>query len=149
MSPADVLAQVALAFPCESPGMTLGQGDEIDSSYQTTTLPANGDEQPTDDYLRQNISGLCHLDAQSWRCYLRYLLPYSVLHRAEEGSLVVEWTLSNLRPPNLRLATLNARQRNAVISFLNLLGFDSSSAFQAFARQVMEEYWIPNPLYPE
>lgn len=152
MTPAEVLAQVATAFPPEPPTLTLRDGDAIDSYRPRPARTPDQNDEPTDDYLKRFAFGIAYLDPQSWRAYLPTLIAYAVKHRSDGSSLAIEFTLSSMRPPDRvppRLATLTAPQREAVVSFLTLLGFDAESAFQDFALQVMEEYWIPSPLYPE
>ncbi len=136
------------------PPMTLRGGDAVDS-YD---LPPPYDEeldQPTDDYLQQYAYfALPHLDALSWRYYLPFLIDYSLRHATAEAppesSLVVEGTLSSLRPPDReppRLSVLKAEQELVIIKFLDILAFDERSDYQDYAMQVLEEYWIPGALY--
>ncbi len=136
------------------PPMTLRGGDAVDS-YD---LPPPYDEeldQPTDDYLQQYAYfALPHLDALSWRYYLPFLIDYSLRHATAEAppesSLVVEGTLSSLRPPDReppRLSVLKAEQELVIIKFLDILAFDERSDYQDYGMQVLEEYWIPGALY--
>jgi hypothetical protein len=79
-------------------------------------------------------------------------LTYSVRHLSRGESLVIAACLSNLRSPDRvppRFSTLSDRQRQTVVSVLEFLAFDSESDFTADACQVLEEYWIENPLYPD
>ena len=145
------------AFESDSikiPPMTLRGGDAVDS-YD---LPPPYDEeldQPTDDYLQQYAYfALPHLDPLSWRYYLPFLIDYSLRHATAEAppesSLVVEGTLSSLRPPDReppRLSVLKAEQESVIIKFLDLLAFDERSDYQDYGMQVLEEYWIPGALY--
>jgi hypothetical protein len=151
MTPAEVLAHVATAFPPEPPTLTLREGDAIDSHSPRPARALDQSDEPTDDYLKRYSRGIAHLDPQSWRAYLLALMAFAVKHRSASDFLVIQFTLSSLRPPDrvpLRLASLAAPQREAVVSFLTSLGFDAESAFQDLALQVMQEYWIPSPLYP-
>ena len=136
------------------PPMTLRGGDAVDS-YD---LPSPYDEQldqPTDDYLQQyGYFALPHLDTLSWRYYLPFLIDYSLRHATAEAppesSLVVEGTLSSLRPPDReppRLSVLTAEQESVIVDFLEVLAFDERSDYQDYAMQVLEEYWIPEALY--
>ena len=136
------------------PPMTLRAGDAVDS-YD---LPSPYDEQldePNDDYLlKYGYFALPHLDSLSWRYYLPFLIDYSLRHATveatPESSLVVEGTLSSLRPPDReppRLSVLTAEQESVIIKFLDLLAFDERSIHQDYAMQVLEEYWIPGALY--
>ncbi len=131
------------------PPMTLRGGDAVDS-YD---LPPPYDEeldQPTDDYLQQYAYfALPHLDALSWRYYLPFLIDYGLRHATAEAppesSLVVEGTLSSLRPPDReppRLSVLKAEQELVIIKFLDILAFDERSDYQDYGMQVLEEYWI-------
>ena len=131
------------------PPMTLRGGDAVDS-YD---LPPPYDEeldQPTDDYLQQYAYfALPHLDALSWRYYLPFLIDYALRHATAEAppesSLVVEGTLSSLRPPDReppRLSVLKAEQESVIIKFLDILAFDERSDYQDYGMQVLEEYWI-------
>ncbi len=136
------------------PPMTLRAGDAIDS-YD---LPPPYDEQldePTDDYLQQYAYfALPFLDAISWRYYLPFLIDFALRHytaeASPESSIVVEGTLSSLRPPDKeppRLAVLTTEQESVIIRFLDILAFDEGSDYQDYAMQVLEEYWIPGALY--
>ena len=60
--------------------------------------------------------------------------------------------LSSLRPPDReppRLGSISLEQEAVVVEFLDLLAFGERSAYQDFAMQVLEEYWVPNALYRE
>ncbi len=136
------------------PPMTLRGGDAVDS-YD---LPPSYDErldELTDDYLQQYACfALPHLDALSWRYYLPFLIDYALRHATSEAppesSLVVESTLSSLRPPDReppRLSALTPEQESVIVQFLDFLAFDERSDYQDYAMQVLEEYWIPGALY--
>lgn len=146
---------ISAAFPAGAvvPLLSLRQADEIDS-YSTPTpdvSPADWRNVP-DHELEAYHWGFTHVDADSWRFYLPTFLAYSVRYLSCEGSLVVAVCLSNLRPPDRvpsRFGTLTDSQRQVVISVLEFLAFDPESQFSAEACQVLEEYWIENPLYPD
>jgi hypothetical protein len=132
------------------PPMSLRAGDAIDSY----ALPPAYDEEldkPTDDYLEKfAYFALAYLDAVSWRYYLPRLIDYAVRHATSqapaEASLVIEGTISSLRPPDTdppRLSLLKAEQESAIIEFLEFLAFDDHSIYRDYALQVLEEYWIP------
>ncbi len=140
----------------KEPPMTLRAGDAIDS-YD---IPPNYDEELdklTDDYLQQYAYfALPFLDAISWRYYLPFLIDFALRHytpeAAPESSIVVEGTLSSLRPPDReppRLAVLTTEQESVIIKFLDILAFDENSDYQDYAMQVLEEYWIQGALYRE
>ena len=64
--------------------------------------------------------------------------------------MVTESLLSSLRPPDReppRLASLSAAQEAVVVAVLDALAFGDGSAYQDYAMQVLEEYWVPNALY--
>jgi hypothetical protein len=150
-----LLEAISAAFPASaaSPVLSLSQGDEIDS-YDTPTpdvLPADW-HKVSERELEEHQWGFTHLDAESWRFYLPAFLAYSVRHFTRGESLVVAACLSNLRPPDRvpsRFGTLTDSQRQVVISVLEFLAFGSESDFTAEACQVLEEYWIEHPLYPD
>ena len=63
---------------------------------------------------------------------------------------MIESLLSCLRPPDSeppRLASLSPEQEAVLASFLDGLAFGQGSAYQDFAMQVLEEYWVPHALY--
>ncbi len=131
------------------PPMTLRGGDAVDS-YDLAPPYDEELDQPTDDYLQQYAYfALPHLDALSWRYYLPFLIDYALRHATAEAppesSLVVEGTLSSLRPPDReppRLSVLKAEQESVIIKFLDILAFDERSDYQDYGMQVLEEYWI-------
>jgi hypothetical protein len=64
--------------------------------------------------------------------------------------MVIDSLLMSLRPPDReppRLSSLTRTQEDLVVSFLEVLAFDDTSAWQLYAMQVLEEYWVPNALY--
>jgi len=131
------------------PQMTLRGGNAVDS-YDLPMPYDLADDAPTDAYLEANHWGLAHLDAASWRHYLPYLIDYALQHQSDVGSLVIEALLWSLRPPDRdppRLGSLTPEQEAVVVAFLEALAFGDDSAHQAFAAQVLEEYWIPGALY--
>jgi len=150
-----LLDSVSAAFPAGStrPVQSLRQGDEIDSHDTPTpdALPVDWRDVPEGE-LEEHQWGFTHLDAESWHFYLPAFLAYSVRHFSRGESLVIAACLSNLRPPDRvpsRFSTLTDSQRQAVVSVLEFLAFGCESDFSADACQVLEEYWIENPLYPD
>ena len=150
-SPEEIVQAASEAFPAEVPAMTLRQGDAVDSYRAANeTLPGAGDS-PTDSYLESYHWGIAHLDAHSWKCYLPCLIRYAVRHCHDGSSLVIDAFLQSLRPPDReppRLASLDKKQATVIVAALDFLAFNKESAHQDFALQVLEEYWIPNSLYP-
>jgi hypothetical protein len=108
---------------------------------------------PTDAYLEMfAFEGQGFLDAASWRHYLPRLIDYSLRNIGSRtpGAMAVEGLLSSLRPPDRtppRLGSLTKEQEEVIVAVLDELAFASDSANQAFAMQVMEEWWIPGALY--
>ena len=150
-----LLDLISAAFPAGAvhPVLSLRQGDEIDSYHASTpdVLPVDW-RGVSERELEERHWGFTHLDAESWRFYLPAFLAYSVRHFTRGGSLVIVACLSNLRPPDReppRFKTLAERQRQAVVNVLEFLAFDRESGFMNDACQVLEEYWIVNPLYPD
>ena len=150
-----LLDSISTAFPAGAAHtmLSLRQGNEIDS-YVTPTL----DVLPVDwrDVLEPGLEGqhwgFTHLDAVSWHFYLPAFLAYSVQHFTRGESLVILACINNLRPPDRvpsRFSTLTDGQRRTVVSVLEFLAFGSESEFAAEACQVLEEYWIEHPLYPD
>ncbi|MGH7493988.1 MAG: DUF6714 family protein [bacterium] len=136
------------------PPMTLRGGDAVDRY----TNPPRYDpvvDGPTDGYLEQYAaSGLAHLDAASWRHYLPRLIDYALRHLQSEppGTMAIDALLWSLRPPDReppRLGSLSMEQEAVIAAFLETLAFGEGSAYQDFAMQILEEYWIPNALYRE
>jgi len=150
-----LLNAISAAFSADAThaAFSLRQGDEIDS-YNTPTPDAAPVDwrNVSDDELETHHWGFTHLDAESWRFYLPAFLSYSVRHLSSGDSLVIDVCLNNLRPPDRepsRFHTLNDCQRRTVISVLEFLAFESESRFSSDACQVLEEYWIEQPLYPD
>jgi hypothetical protein len=134
------------------PAITLRGGSAVDS-YEVPP-PFDPDiDTSTDAYLEAYAyCGLTYLDPASWRHYLPAVIDYAIRHIGEPGSLITDGLLWSLRPPDReppRLASISPQQEGVVVEFLELLAFDESSAYQEFAMQVLEEYWIPNALYRE
>ena len=150
-----LLDLISSAFPAGAARavLSLRQGDEIDSHATPTpdVLPADWRD-VSERELEEHQWGFTNLDAESWRFYLPAFLAYSVRHFSRGESLVIAACLSNLRPPDRvppRFSTLTDSQRQAVISVLKFLAFGCESDFTADAYQVLEEYWIEHPLYPD
>jgi len=130
------------------PARTLRAGNAYDEHLPEPPFDPKMDI-PTEDYLEKYHWGVCHLDPLSWRHYLPALLEYSLKNMAEDD-MTIEATLRSLRPPDRtppRLASLSGAQEAVIASFLETLAFDAHSAHQDFARQVLEEWWIPGALY--
>lgn len=130
------------------PGITLRGGAALDGYDNPPPFDQALDE-VTDTYLERYSGGLTFLDASSWRHYLPHLIEYAVRHFGQFTD-VCDVLLNSLRPPDReppRLASLTPDQERAVTAFLELLAFSESSAHQAFACQVLEEWWMPGALY--
>ena len=131
------------------PPMSLRSGEDADS-YRVAR-PYDPEDAPTQALIGQlAFWALPHLDADSWRHHLPHLVEYGLAHRSDPGDLAVEAILWSLRPPDRdppRLGSLSDEQEAVVVEFLDVLAFDDASAHQAFARQVMEEWWVPRPLF--
>ncbi|MBH0178351.1 MAG: hypothetical protein HP491_10935 [Nitrospira sp.] len=151
MNPAALVAMVHAAFAKDAasqPRITLRGGDALDSYEEPPPFDPALDE-VTDTYLEQYSVGLTFLDAASWRHYLPHCIGYVVRHVGQFTD-VGDALLNNLRPPDReppRLASLTPNQEKVVTAFFELLAFSESSAHQAFACQVLEEWWIPGALY--
>jgi hypothetical protein len=150
-----LLHSISEAFPSDvaHAALSLRQGDEIDS-HETPApdvIPVNWRDVPENE-LETYHWGFTYLDAESWRFYLPAFLTYSVRYLSRGKSLVVAACLSNLRPPDKvpsRFSTLSVCQRRTVVTVLEFLAFDSESDFTTDACQVLEEYWMEHPLYPD
>jgi len=150
-----LLDSISAAFPAGGAraGRSLRQADEIDSHSASTpdVTPVDWRDVPEHE-LEAHHWGFTHFDAESWRFYLPAFLAYSVRHLPRGESLVIAAHLSNLRPPDRvppRFSALSGRQRQTVVSVLEFLAFDCESNFTGDACQVLEEYWIEHPLYPD
>ena len=150
-----LLDSISAAFPAGGAhaGRSFRQAGEIDSHSASAPDVAPVDWRDVPEHqLEAHHWGFTHFDAESWRFYLPAFLTYSVRHLSRGESLVIAACLSNLRSPDRvppRFSTLSDRQRQTVVSVLEFLAFDSESDFTADACQVLEEYWIENPLYPD
>ena len=149
----DLAARVVAAFRADAaavPPMTLRGGDAVDR-YETPPAYEPVTDQPGNAYLEAYAyGGLPYLDPASWRHYLPRLIDYALGRLGEPGSMVTEGLLASLRPPDReppRLESLSAEQEAVVVALLDVLAFDERSAHQAFAMQVLEEYWVPGALY--
>jgi hypothetical protein len=152
--PDDIITAANSAFRLEAaapPAVTLRAGVALDEYRDPPPFDPVLDA-PTDDYLeRYAFDGITFLDAASWRHYLPLLIDYTMRHLGCSESMVVEALLWSLRPPDRtppRLASLTAEQEAAVVAFLDRLVFGSEPMTERdFARQVMEEWWVPRALY--
>jgi hypothetical protein len=64
--------------------------------------------------------------------------------------MAIEGLLWSLRPPDReppRLGSLTPAQEEVMRAFLEGLGFEDGSVHQDLALQVLEEWWVENPLY--
>ncbi|MGZ8160913.1 MAG: DUF6714 family protein [Methylobacter sp.] len=131
------------------PQMTL-RGGYAEDSYDFAPLPDPVLDALTDTYLEAyTFWGLAYLDPASWRHYLPHLIDYAFRHM-DDPKMVVEGLLHSLRPPDReppRLASLNAEQESVIVAFLEDVAFSEDSANRDFAKQVLEEWWIPSALY--
>lgn len=132
-----------------APQMTL-RGGYAEDSYDFVPPPDPLLDELTDSYLETyTFWGLAYLDPASWRHYLPYLIDYTFRH-LDDPKMVVEGLLHNLRPPDRhppRLASLTAEQEAVIVTFLENVAFSEDSANRDFAKQVLEEWWIPDALY--
>ena len=142
-------SEVFHADALAAPLMTLRGGYAEDSYEVAPPLDPVLDE-PTDTYLEAyTFWGLAHLDPASWRHYLPLLIDYALRH-LDDPKMAVEGLLHNLRPPDReppRLASLTAEQGAVIVAFLENVAFSEDSANRDFAKQVLEEWWIPDALY--
>jgi len=131
-----------------APAMTLRCGDALDEYRQAPVYDACLDR-VTDAYLERYCAGLSYLDAASWRHYLPSYAEYALRDPAR-SRLGIDAFLNTLRPPDRdppRLASLSNEQEGLIREMLEVLAFSSDSAYQLGACQVLEEWWIENPLY--
>ena len=128
--------------------VTLRGGNSLDEYKEPEAFDAVVDA-VSDSYFDRYWWGIAHLDPQSWRHYLPYLIEYCLRHRGE-GSMVIDAFLSSLRPPDRqppRLASLSVEQESVVSAFLDIMAFDDVSVHQELARTALEEWWAPGALY--
>ena len=133
------------------PSTTLRSADAIDSYHTPIPYDAELDE-PSDAYLeRYTFWGQTFLDAASWRHYLPRWIDYAARHAGQRATTVVDGLLASLRPPDReppRLASLTAEQEAVIVDFLRHAATSSDAVYDAaLARQVMEEWWMPNAVY--
>jgi hypothetical protein len=131
------------------PPMTLRAGNAVDDYELPPPFDAEIDR-IDDAYLEHNHWGIAFLDAVSWQFYLPALMSYAFRHLADGGSMVIDSLLMSMRPPDReppRLSSLTRSQEDLVVSFLEVLAFDDTSAWQLYAMQVLEEYRAPKALY--
>lgn len=131
------------------PQITL-RGGYAEDSYDFAPPPDPVLDELTDTYLEvYTFWGLAYLDSASWRHYLPHLIDYTFRHM-DGPKMVVEGLLHNLRPPDReppRLASLTVEQETVIVAFLEDVAFSEDSANRDFAKQVLEEWWIPDALY--
>ena len=150
-----LLESISSAFPPEPARccLTLRQGSQIDSYDEPSPdTPPPDWRDVSDTELERYHWGLNHIDAESWLFYLPAFLSYAVRFPSRVGSLAISASLNNLRPPDRnpsRYRRLTDAQRKVVVAVLDFLAFDAESAFSPEACQVLEEYWIEPPLYPD
>lgn len=149
---AEIKRRASEAFHADmvaAPPTTL-RGGYAEDSYESAPPPDPVLDELTDSYLETyTFWGLAYLDPASWRHYLPYLIDYSLRHM-DDPNMVVEGLLHNLRPPDRqppRLASLTTEQEAAIVAFLEDIAFSDDSANTDFAKQVLEEWWIPDALY--
>jgi hypothetical protein len=143
-----LLARIEAAFPPLQPLHSLADADAVDTAHGSLKATHAVNLPPTDAELLRFGWGLPHLDPHSWRAYLPYFLAHAVRNAGAGESLVVEWTLQTVRPPDRtvpRLAALTPAQRDAVVGVLEFLAHDASSAFREFALQVLGEFRLVDP----
>jgi hypothetical protein len=134
------------------PSITLRGGNSLDSYDDPPPYDAAVDE-PTDPYLETHaFHGMSFLDAPSWRHYLPRLIDYALRHIASNapGTMAIDALLWGLRPPDRdppRLGSLTSEQEDVIIAALDQLAFADDSVYRRDAMQVMEEWWVPGPLY--
>ncbi|MGB7933943.1 MAG: DUF6714 family protein [Gammaproteobacteria bacterium] len=142
-------SEVFHADALAAPEMTL-RGGYAEDSYDFAPPPDPVLDELTDAYLEAyTFWGLAYLDPASWRHYLPHLIDYTFRHM-DDPKMAVEGVLHNLRPPDReppRLASLTAEQEAVIAAFLEDLAFSEDSANRDFAKQVLEEWWIPDALY--
>ena len=151
MKPEEIIKRAFEAFPKEAPRMTLRQGDALSSYRSINDIDPDIADDTSDSYLERYQDGIYHLDAQSWRSYLPFLISYSIRHIRSVGpSMVIDIFLSSIRPPDReppRLATIQKEEKEVIVATLEFLAFSKDSEYENLALQVMEEYWIPNATY--
>jgi hypothetical protein len=153
MSVDEIVARARVAFADDMsrpPPMSLRGGNDVDS-YDLPTPYDPAADQPADAYIElYAFNALPHLDPVSWRHHLPRLIEYALARFTDPGDLAIEGSLYSLRPPDRdppRLGSLSEEQEAVVVEFLDVLAFDDSSTYQDLARQVLEEWWVPNALY--
>lgn len=152
MTHAEIVEAARRAFvddAARTPPMSLQSGNDADG-YRVAR-PYDPADAPTKALIGElAFWSLPHLDAGSWRHHLPHLIEYGLAHRSDPGDLAVEAILWSLRPPDRdppRLGSLSDEQQAVVVAFLEVLAFDDASEFRDFAQQVMEEWWVPRPLF--
>ena len=148
----DLIRQAFDAFRSEAasrPLVSLRSGYALDSYEKPPPFDVVLDV-PTDEYLeRYTFWGLAHLDPLSWRHYLPRLMEYALHHR-KDSAMVVEGLLFNLRPPDReppRLGSLSGAQEAVVRTFLREIAAAQDWENREFAKQVLQEWWVPGALY--
>jgi hypothetical protein len=135
-----------------APSVSLRGGDAIDGYYSPIEFDPDVDALD-DEYIENKAyNALPYLDAESWRHYLPALIRYTVSTLGRTDSLTPDGLLWSLRPPDReppRLGSLSEEQKAAIRAFLEYLAFEAESDLQPLACQILEEYWIENPLYGE
>ncbi|WP_409993772.1 DUF6714 family protein [Roseateles oligotrophus] len=144
-------AAIFAAFEVDAaatPSMSLRAGNAVDDGSKLPPTDKEADA-PADNYLEQYYWGLPHLDAESWRHVLPFLLDYALRH-IEHASDAVDGLLNSLRPPDRmppRLASLSLEQERIVAQVLDVLCYSPESAYHELACQATEEWWEPNAMY--
>jgi hypothetical protein len=134
-----------------APPTSLRSADAIDAYEAPIPFDAELD-QPTDAYLElYTFWGQAFLDPVSWRHYLPRWIDYAFRHANDRTTMVVDGLLASLRPPDQeppRLASLTVEQEAVVVAFLRHATSGADLVYDAvLARQVLEEWWIPNARY--
>lgn len=132
-----------------TPSLSLRGASALDDHASPPPFDPEEDA-PTSAYLEKHYWGLAHLDAGSWKYYLPVLCNHALSNIKNANSNAVGAFLQSLRPPDReppRFASLSEDEKRAVVSLLDRLAFDDSSAWQQEAITALEEYWGPGAIY--
>ncbi|WP_019139979.1 DUF6714 family protein [Noviherbaspirillum massiliense] len=131
------------------PAMSLRGGDAVDEYAPVPPYDPDADC-PTGDYFERYFWELPHLDADSWRYYLPFLLEYALENIGNSESNAVDAFLFSLRPPDRdppRFGALSLQQDQAVVAVLDRLAFVPESVWKEPAMTALEEYWGPGAIH--
>ena len=137
-----LIARAFEVFPSkQSPAMTLRGGDQVDAYEEPPPYDEKLDA-PSDEYVAEfAYYALFHLDSESLKYYLPYLMRYAHTHMVDASAMAIDALLRVLqREPgeNGSLSDVSEDQEHIIREFVEALATDERSSWQFEATQVLK-----------